>query len=256
MSEDTREGIVEEVSEGIEAADRAASAPVSTPAPKRKSRKKWAILGGILGVIVIAAVGVWVWHNDPSFCNNPICHDSMDPYVSTFYQEDGVAGTDKWGSDVSNTHAMMAIAHKGEGVACLDCHTANLQQQMGEVSIQLSGSYEKPLKEVNALNLVQNRNQESPSSRGDEFCMNDACHSDLTREALTQRTADLEFNPHAWHHQQNQCTDCHKSHRASVLVCTQCHDGSDADKPDARGIIPDGWVDFQTSTELMKASKA
>ena len=253
MSDQNTVDVVDEAAQNVaETTEETAPAP----APKRKSKKKFGIIGGVVAVIVVAAVGFWVWHNDPSFCNNPVCHDSMDPYVNTYYQEDGVAGVDKWGSSVTNTHAMLSIAHKDGNIACLDCHTADIQQQIGEVGIQLSGGYTMPLDEVNALSLVENRHQASPSGLGDEFCMNDACHKNLTRESLTQLTASLEFNPHSWHHQQNQCTDCHKSHRASVLVCTQCHDGSDPTRPDARGILPDGWVDYKTSQDLRSAATA
>lgn len=68
---------------------------VDAPSPKKKGKKKWAIIGGGVGVIVVAAVGLWVWHSDPGFCNNPVCHDSMDPYVQTYYSEDNAPATDK-----------------------------------------------------------------------------------------------------------------------------------------------------------------
>ena len=63
----------------------------------------------------------------------------------------------------------------------------------------------------------------------------------MAKSDLTDATANLERNPHSWHHSEYTCSDCHKSHRASVMVCTQCHD-------DAQ--VPTGWLSYDESTQL------
>ena len=215
------------------------------PAPKKKNKKKWVVVGVVLGVILLSGFGFWVWHNDPSFCGT-VCHDSMDPYAQTYYATNGQPAVDKWGNDVSNSHAMLATSHAAQGKVCLDCHYPSLSQQLSEASETIAGNYYLPLEEVDTLNLLLNANLSSDSGRGDEFCMNDTCHSDLTRQELTQRTSVLSFNPHAWQHEQNQCSDCHKSHRASTIICTQCHNS-------AKEILPDGWVEFSTADSYRAA---
>ena len=60
----------------------------------------------------------------------------------------------------------------------------------------------------------------------------------MTRDDLIQATADMERNPHVPQHGENQCSDCHKAHRASVNMCSQCHN----DAP-----IPEGWSPLRTT---------
>ena len=51
----------------------------NAPAPKRAHRG--AIVGGVVAVVVVvAAIGAFVWHEQPSFCN-AICHTPMDGYL-------------------------------------------------------------------------------------------------------------------------------------------------------------------------------
>ena len=54
-------------------------------------------------------------------------------------------------------------------------------------------------------------------------------------------------NPHSWHHEKYICSDCHKSHRASVRICTDCHSY-------AEGELPDGWVDVETGKQIEEDS--
>ncbi|MFQ8866969.1 MAG: hypothetical protein ACLR67_01535 [Eggerthella lenta] len=56
--------------------------------------------------------------------------------------------------------------------------------------------------------------------RARSFCLNESCHN-MTRTPI-QATADLEAT-HVAQHGENQCSDCHKAHRASVNACSQCH---------------------------------
>ena len=54
----------------------------NAPAPKRAHRG--AIVGGVVAVVVVvAAIGAFVWHEQPSFCN-AICHTPMDGYLETY----------------------------------------------------------------------------------------------------------------------------------------------------------------------------
>ena len=76
----------------------------------------------------------------------------------------------------------------------------------------------------------------------DQFCLNESCHN-MTRDDLIQATSDLERNPHVPQHGENQCSDCHKAHRASVNACSQCHN----DAP-----IPEGWISAADNTALEK----
>ena len=78
----------------------------------------------------------------------------------------------------------------------------------------------------------------------DQFCLNESCHN-MTRDDLIQATADLERNPHVAQHGENQCSDCHKAHRASVNACSQCHN----DAP-----IPEGWISAADNTALEKVA--
>lgn len=205
--------------------------------PKKKipRKRKLMFLGVAAGMVAVAAVAFNVWHATPGFCNNPVCHSIMDPYVQTYSQAEGQAGTDKWGNEVTNTASMMAVTHASQSISCLDCHVSDLGQQIGEAQETVSSAYTTPLFEVGAKDMLSHANHESPSGIGDELCMNGTCHSDLTRNSLTQATANLSFNPHDWHHGLGECTDCHKSHRASVMVCTECH-------LEAADVMPDGWV--------------
>lgn len=235
MSEQANERVVEEAAEQL---------PENPPSKKKKGKKKW-VIGAIVVVIVAVGVGMWIWHNDPSFCNNPVCHNTMDPYVQTLYQQDGEKGVDKWGNEVSNSHAMLAVTHASNDLACLDCHVPSLGQQVGEVMTQLSGNYSLPLKEVDLIGLMTNSNHVSDTGRGDEFCLQPGCH-DVTRQELTALTANLAFNPHSWQHKMNTCSECHKSHRASTITCTDCHVA-------AKNILPAGWVDSATAKRYEKA---
>ena len=201
--------------------------------------KRWHItLSVCLVVFVAAGAGMMVWHESPSFCG-AICHASMDGYVPTYESEPGTASVDKWGNEVKDASAMMAATHRAYGdVTCLDCHKPTLTEQATEGVNFMTGGYTAPLSERNLDNLTAYENYDDNT----EFCLNESCHN-MSKSDLTQATSNLTRNPHSWHHFQYTCTDCHKSHRASVLVCTTCHDDSYAD-------IPDGWLSAQEASEL------
>jgi hypothetical protein len=61
-----------------------------------------------------------------------------------------------------------------------------------------------------------------------------ACHKSL--EAVAERTAGYEKNPHNNHMTQSsdlECTQCHQGHKADTPICHQCHEGMKFEKPEA-----------------------
>lgn len=223
------------------------------PLRKKGKKNKLAIVGAVAVVVVVAGVGFFVWHEQPSFCD-AFCHASMDAYVETFDNDSGATGIDKYGNDVADGHAMLVATHKEQGLACLDCHVPAITQQVGEVMETVSGNYTvvaradgkgTALHEVGTVELMENSGH---GTDGDAFCLRSGCH-DLTREELTEKTADRAFNPHRWEHDEFECSDCHKSHRASVLYCTKCHTDAEAD-------LPQGWVTYGQSEQIMEIPAA
>ena len=221
--------------------------------PKMPRKKKATIAGIVVAVVAGATVGMFQWHEQPSFCG-AFCHYTMDAYLETFEQDAGTAGIDKYGNEVANTSALMSGVHKGEGVECLDCHVPSLGQQIEELRETVTGDYVvvaraggdgTALHEVDTDGLMEHAGH---GTDGDAFCLNESCHN-LTRDELTEKTADLEFNPHRWHHEEFECSDCHKSHRASVFYCTKCH-------TDAQGSLPEGWIDYEQSRQILEAPAA
>ena len=60
------------------------TASKKTQAKQGRVRRKWPIaVGCVAAVIVLAAAGFFVWHEQPSFCN-AICHVPMDNYVEGY----------------------------------------------------------------------------------------------------------------------------------------------------------------------------
>lgn len=211
----------------------------TNPAPKKKKTKKLAIIGAICVVIIAAGIGFWTWHEQPSFCN-AICHSPMDPYLPTYEAESGQAAVDKWGDEVVDGSYMLASVHRTEADArCMTCHVPVISEQVGEAFTWIAGDYYDPLDERTLDDLTEAR-----GSDPDEFCLNSACH-DVTRSDLEQLTKDkYKFNPHTPQHGAQDCTACHKAHRQSVLLCTECH---------TEAVVPDGWVSADEGKKLAEA---
>lgn len=240
------------------------------PAAKRK--KKWPIVVGVIAAVaVLAVIGMLVWHEQPSFCG-AICHAPMDAYLEGYMQEDNAAGTDKYGNEVTNTHAMLAVSHRSQNLACLDCHEPSIPQQVHEGIMMVTGTYtvvdqvdgtgygqiERTLSQ-----LRENAGFPNESGKGDEFCLRSGCH-DYDRETLAkvQVVEGTIVQPHMWlatpHASSGgmefACGDCHKSHRASIYVCTACHNENSKIPLDSSS-IPDGWLTFQEgNAALVKAA--
>ncbi|MBB3170902.1 cytochrome c3 family protein [Parvibacter caecicola] len=209
----------------------------------KKGRKKGPIAAAVVAaIVVVAGAGLWVWHEQPSFCA-AICHIPMDPYLETYEEPAGAEGVDKWNNAVSNTNAMLAVTHREAGEACMDCHVPTLSEQVGEAVSWVSGNYVFPLMEGDLNSLT-----EASGMDADQFCLKSGCHvtadgADLTtRQQLIEATADLSFNPHVAQHGQRECSDCHKGHRASVLVCADCHNEAQ---------LPEGWITPEEENQLI-----
>ncbi len=198
--------------------------------------KKWPIaVGTVALVFVVAGMGFWVWHEQPGFCN-AICHTPMDPYVETYEQDLGTAGTDKWGNAVENTSGMLAVTHKADGQTCLSCHVPTIGEQVVEGVSWVTGGYGVPLAEATLEDLTAARDLNP-----DEFCLNESCHN-LTRDDLIDLTADMARNPHLPYHGDVTCDSCHKAHRASVNYCSECHSDSET---------PAGWITASQDAQLL-----
>lgn len=210
--------------------------------PKKKGKRGIIIIAVILVVLGVAGGGFWIWHGQPSFCN-AICHTPMDDYNATYDSEVGQATVDKWGNEVKDGSAMLAVTHREANETCLDCHVPTIGEQLSEGLSWVTGDYYFPLSERSLTDLT--------SARGlseDEFCLNDGCHHVAqdgtaieTRDDLIEATESYSRNPHQPAHGEISCGECHKAHRASVNYCSQCH----GDSP-----IPSGWLNSKQAQEI------
>lgn len=184
---------------------------VKRAAKPKKKGKKLKITIAIVAIIAVLGVGMWIWHEQPSFCG-AICHTPMEPYVDSYYDNGGTS---------------LAYEHQKAGKTCLTCHPAELGQQVSEAIHWAGGNY---VFDADTQRLI---------SRGDEFstqefCLSEACH-DITLDKLQKKTSWMAWNPHDFtEHGVTNCGDCHKMHGQSVFVCSQCH-------YQAAENVPEGW---------------
>ena len=224
-----------------------------SPVPKKKGKKKLAIVGVIVIVLVAVGAGMMVWHESPSFCST-MCHIE-GTYVDNYMQEQGVVGRDKYDFKVDNTNAMMAVLHRTTQatakpeMVCVDCHIPNFFELAHDGLNYVTGNYPLPRDERSASRL-----QSWDKKAGETLCANENCHvyllgddGQLDYAKLEKSTQSRIFNPHEQHHENLslECTDCHKGHRASTIVCTGCHD------PEEVG-MPDGWITYEENMKLMQ----
>lgn len=214
---------------------------VSSSPKKRKKRRKAGIVAGVVvAVIVVAGAGFWVWHEQPSFCG-AICHDPMNPYLTTYEAEPADGAVDKYGNEVDGS-TMLAAVHRVDGEAtCLSCHEPTLSQQIDEGITWVTGDFESPLDERSLIELT-----EVSGKSYEQFCLNDACHELLTIDSLGEMTSYMDKNVHdvsdAPHSNKTyECGDCHKAHTQSVVICSQCHDDA---------TVPDGWLTYDECRAL------
>lgn len=179
------------------------------PQPKR-SKRGWIVAGVIVAVIAVAGIGMWVWHEQPSFCN-AICHSPMDAYVETY--DSGDPG-------------MVAAVHAQQGETCLSCHEAELTTQVSELMAWASDSY--PMTEDGQMLAT------GKEFATEEFCARSGCHNmaDVVEATWGFEGNDEKYNPHSSHQDYAlECGDCHKAHETSTLVCNECHALT----------MPEGW---------------
>lgn len=221
--------------------------------PKKKRNKK-VIVGAIALIIVAAGIGMLVWHEQPTFCST-MCHIEQT-YVDNYMQDQGVAGRDKYGQAVTNTNAMMAVLHRNTKatakteIVCVDCHKPNIAELANDGIHLVTGSYPLPRDERDLKGM-----KSWDGEPGETFCANENCHvyllddnGQLSYDKLEASTKSRAFNPHEQHHANLtlDCSDCHKGHRASTIVCTGCHQHEDVE-------LPDGWVTYEKSQQLLQS---
>lgn len=175
------------------------------------------VAGAAAVVVVCAGAGLFVWHEQPSFCN-AICHQPMDKYVETYYGQ---------------PEEHLAAAHAQAGSTCLDCHEPTLSQQIGEGIAWATGDFY-----MTEDGYVYD---EDLSIGTKQFCFE--CHDDGDAStgkdwadivAATENYGGEEgFNVHENHMSASfDCGDCHSAHKTSFMGCNDgCHDLE----------VPEGW---------------
>lgn len=219
-----------------------------TNEPKRnpnRKQKRIITVSVIVVVVVLAGIGLLVWHEQPSFCS-AICHTPMDAYGKTYLGE-----VDEFGNELSSEEAdtMLSYAHSKYmgGITCMGCHQPVLSEQISEGLAWVAGNYyiEGYNKDGNAL--IEPRSlADLTEARGvpaQEFCLNDKCHvTTPDRAALFDKTKYLEseYNPHSDRHGEITCGTCHKGHIQSINYCTECHESAP---------VPEGWLTMAEAQE-------
>jgi hypothetical protein len=166
----------------------------TTSAPKKR-RKRTIVIVVIVIVLLAAGIGIWIWHEQPSFCGT-FCHDAMGEHVDNYYSCDASDG------------AGIASVHAAAGVTCLSCHKADTSTQVSELISYVEGDDYVALSSAYYVD--------------DDTCL--SCHGG-SYEALAEETADLgDYNPHSSPHGNMNCDECHKGHSEQVDTCGECHD--------------------------------
>lgn len=182
----------------------------AAPPEPRRTKRGWIVAGVVAAVVVVAGIGAWVWHEQPSFCN-ALCHSPMDAYVESYGAGD--PGT-------------LVTQHAEAGKTCLDCHEATITTQVSEVMAWVSDGY--PMDEDGQLLAT------GKEFATEEFCTSGGCHdmNEVVNATWGFEGNDEKYNPHS-SHQDNaiECSDCHKVHETSTLYCAKCHDLQ----------LPEGW---------------
>lgn len=205
---------------------------VNAPGTVVRKAKKWPI---VISVFAVAAIAVLVaflhWHEEPTFCN-AFCHQPMDRYVEGYYSD-----------DVS----MEAAVHEQNGVTCLGCHwtQAKMMDLVNEVVVWATDGFTDPLPDETGI-------------ASEEFC--GKCHDGVTAPTKESATADWVYDPHnipedVTLHQTAgadggaiTCSDCHKAHKASTMMCAECHASYFTEDS---GTIPEGWATPEVSVDVM-----
>lgn len=201
---------------------------------KPSSKKIFWIAGAAALVIVLAAAGTmgWQYHETPQFCAT--CH-VMQPYLDSWT---GTKTTDAG-------QPMLANLHSVQGIRCLNCHPAEIQQQVSELVSYVKGDFVEPLKQRKFPDSFCERCHPSRSETA-KLTTGYVIHTSATKAQLneankklkTNYTVDVTINPHSFgvdtsnmddpHHAgapMPECNSCHSAHRDQTITdyCYSCH---------------------------------
>lgn len=195
---------------GTEVRGADANAKCAVGEPRRSGkRRRWPIVAGVVAVVVlVAGAGFWTWHEQPSFCN-AICHEPMDNYVEGYYHD----------------ATLMANTHAQEGITCLECHEAKIEEQVTEGLSWVRGDF--AVDEAGNLATVG-------VTADKQMCATAGCHDFDAVVAATENWGGEEgVNPHSSHQGTAiDCSNCHSAHGSSYMYCNTCHDYQ----------VPNGWT--------------
>lgn len=164
---------------------------------KKKNWLKISIIAniGILVIVAVAALTMAIVHQsdtNPKFCAT--CHimaKNVDSYLT--------------GSNLDHVHELA-------GVQCKQCHEYPLPAEIASGINFVSGNFE-----VGADGELMKRKYD------DSMCLQ--CH--ISYDFVSEKTADLDKNPHNSHLGEMPCSTCHVSHGEQIDYCSQCHDNGD-----------------------------
>ncbi len=119
--------------------------------------------------------------------------------------------------DSQHDESLLVSRHVQKGFGCVDCHETSLERQIHETIAYLKEDYKVPF--VRAQYPM-------------DTCF--TCHAHTSYDQLAWRTTDLgvtdaqasghSANPHQPpHYSELECNTCHRMHRPSVLLCSECH---------------------------------
>lgn len=202
--------------------------------PKNKKKKPWIIAGAVILFLAVVGIAGMKYHEKPQFCAT--CH-VMEPYLQSWTGE----------TKDSSGKELLAYTHGVEGITCLNCHPASIDQQVSELVTYVKGDFDEPLKTrkfPNEFCTHCHSNEEERIAATENyvvhFTVSDEFKAKLIsqgNEALINETS-VTINPHTIgvdstdpnnpHHegaQKPECNVCHKSHQASpeINYCYTCH---------------------------------
>ena len=238
--------------------------PSEGKSKKKRSLKFKILLVVIILVAVIAVAGgsvYLIFHSNPLFCN-AVCHDPMDPYVTSFLEGKSINEKQQNLTSELSVTFHKGQQYKGENIVCLTCHSDDgIPEQIKEGFAWVTGSFELP------LNMQLAAAEGTGDKYGVTWCLRDGCHTNDKGEPINdikalQRVTDSKgFTPHAitkpseidkMQHEKYwvegngglvDCGTCHQTHEQSVMVCTECHSET-GDASAKLAAVPDGWLTF------------
>jgi hypothetical protein len=110
---------------------------------------------------------------------------------------------------VNNPHHLSHYHYANGDIGCENCHQRS-DEQIAREQKRYDDGY--------------NNKSFYPQQYEDSFCLD--CHEG--RDELAQLTEPLEkltgINPHiSRHNRRSECFNCHKAHRRSRFICSECH---------------------------------